>query len=423
MFHGIDADDDASLEDLERELAECEQELVLWKVRHSRALKKRALEAAAPPCPSPDASPVAEQPIEQAALSTETSLQAIASSPVLQSPSLLAPIASPTALPAVQTSAVARSEMSAPVASPVPSSSPILAANLTISTTTSASATPQRLSSPLGAGVDESNQEDRRLLIQKLREEKAKVARREKIAELEKAAAEALKKQRIAREKLERVNQQRAAPPPPIRTTQNKRPLPVSAAPPRHAKRHFTHSTIVDKPLDPEAMALPKAVALPLSSPNDLLSHVFRVCTRSLLQSNKPLSVPQLQVLCQDYFGKEFGLVAQACGLASADLGQLLSPYAFLRVAVHGLSAPSSAVDASPIDDGLIPSVRCDSADGVAAFLHASRERVQSVLQLTSSLASSKETALLDVVKAHAMLHAAAPRQTFLELCWPRALT
>ncbi|EQC35998.1 hypothetical protein SDRG_06738 [Saprolegnia diclina VS20] len=422
MFDGTD--DDGSLEDLERELAECEQELVLWKLRRSRALKKRALEAL--PSPSPDASPVAELPMEPR---TETSLQAIASSPVRShspqssSPSahlvpVQSPLPAPIASPSQAEPTTVRSELPlAPVASPEPSASPTMSSHLTISTTTSASATPQRLTSPLGPLPDEASQEDRRLLVQKLREEKAKVARREKIAELEKAAAEALKKQRIAREKLERVNLQRAAAPPPIRTTHtNKRPLPVSATPPRHAKRQVMPT---DKPLDPEALALPKAVALPLASPGDLLSHVFRVCTRSLMQSNKSLSVPQLQVLCQEYFGKEFGLVAQACGVASADLGQLLSPYAYFRVAVTGLSAPSSPVDA-PSNEWLIPSLRCDSADALAAFLHASREGVLGVLQLTSVLAS-KESALLDVVKAHAMLHAAAPRRTFLELCWPRA--
>ncbi|OQR98723.1 hypothetical protein ACHHYP_08253 [Achlya hypogyna] len=375
-----------SVADLRRELAECEQELDLWKVRLSRARKKRNGLPLAPE-PEPPTSDVGPNASTTAAH---------------DDPPLLTPVQSPP-----------------PQLSP-PSTT--LAASITTPTasvtTPTASMTPLGLSSPTAPILDEKQLEDRRQLLQKLREEKAKAVRREKIAELEKAAAEALKKQRIAREQLERANQQRTVPPP-IRTSRShssKRPLSATAPPPRHAKRPFNKPP--EKPVDPETMALPKGEELPFECPADLLSHIFHACTRHLLQFNKPISVAQLQVLCEEYFGKEFGIVARACA-TTEDLTQVLSQYPFLAAAVTGV--PDAAVPSLSADDLLVPSVPCDSPEALATFLLGARELVQSVLSTAALLAEPKELPLLDVVKAHTFMAAASPAPTFIELCWPPA--
>ncbi|OQS04643.1 SEC14 cytosolic factor [Thraustotheca clavata] len=244
--------------------------------------------------------------------------------------------------------------------------------------------------------------QERKILLQKLREEKAKAARREKIAELEKAAREALKKQRIAREQLEKANQRVI--PPPIRTNTKRQLTTV----PRQGKRLQIDTP---KAVEMEKMNLPKAQSLPLETPNDLLSHVFRVCTRYLLQRNKMLSVAQLQVVCQDYFGTEFGVAAKSANVLS-DFASFLSCFPFFDAVI---SDYKSTACNSLQGEFFLPKVTCSTPEMLAHFLMASREHINNVLQLTTQISSSKEKeVLLDLFKVSITMYMASPAQSLL---------
>ncbi|KAF0693474.1 Aste57867_15571 [Aphanomyces stellatus] len=275
--------------------------------------------------------------------------------------------------------------------------------------------TPTPLMSPTNehaAELVEKQNQERARLLQKLREEKAKAQRREKLIELQRTAEETLKKQRQAREQLEMAKQKemdkikQAAmaslkrKPPTSNPTMDR--LPTMQ---RNFKRpRLADDVIPQVALEGRMFELSLCGSLPMESTADLVSHVFRICIRSLLQSNKVVSVDHVNVQFRKYTGKEFSTVAQSMAVNS-DLSLFLGTFPPFQACVSNIPPGTPPFDATSWR--LFPPHACANADQLLNVLTSVRESLNAALVLLNRLkAKDTHVPLLDVIQAGVFMQA-----------------
>ncbi|ETV80100.1 hypothetical protein, variant [Aphanomyces astaci] len=331
--------------------------------------------------------------------------------------------------PTPQASPTNRSTLPPPLAAPT-SHEPTPAGPLA-SPMNNNSTPPTPLASPSSAVTTNPMSNERQKLLQKLREERAKAARREKLLELQKTADETLKKQQRARARLELAElKDQQLPPnrplPPSKPLSHRKQFPprpntLALQRERTLKRPRRHdappptATATTRPLlEPHMYTLPKDSTLVLATMADLVSHLFRVCTRWLVQTNHPIALHALETQFQQYAGIDVSAaVAQVASYDQdqappiTDLARVLSAFPLFDACVSGLLTVRSTDITSPLSSSplslswLLPP-EVSTAEHLATHLSYIRERFSAAVAVASRLESTSSA--MDVVHAQAFL-------------------
>ncbi|ETW09429.1 hypothetical protein H310_00034 [Aphanomyces invadans] len=424
------------LDELRQELSICEAELGVWKHRLSVALKKGQgnsssnLKRRLDECPATD-------PVVPAV----NSLQNVEKDPTNGHSAIKRPrsVDTSTEEPRVAAELISSTvgENEVPPAVGVTPITPQSSLSTSLPT-------PTPLSSPTNGSIEPlASMPERQKLLQALRDEKAKAQRREKLLELQKTAEETLKKQRIARAQLELAERKELPTnyqpfkPSVVKPTaismasfqRPSRPAQGSSSMSVHQrtfKRSRLHATSADVPppvtpvttLERHMYELPQYTALGLDSAADVVSHLFRVCIRWILETNEVPSVDELEARFLKYAGKDYtatNVPTSSTEEALLEVASIVKTFPLLHACVSGQDRlgrdrSSDSIDValesqpSSLWNMLVPHEMC-TGDHLFAYLTESRENILSALSLSSRLQSKESTAsVLDLVLSQVYL-------------------
>ncbi|CAK4086599.1 unnamed protein product [Aphanomyces euteiches] len=148
---------------------------------------------------------------------------------------------------------------------------------------------------------------------------------------------------------------------------------------------------------------LPPSENLVLETSHDLVSHLFRLCIRSLLASNKILTEHQLEAKFVKYSTKPFLSAAQLCHVEdNYDLSGLLASFPPFHACIAGHAQEKHQVDHSW---SLFPTSKIASSDQLLALLSSGRESLNAALITSARLQSNDDkVSFLDLVQAKIFL-------------------